>query len=32
MHETWGSHSGVAEESSLLGSHPVSLGELLLMF
>jgi hypothetical protein len=30
--EAWGSHSGVVEDSSLLGSHPVSLGELLLMF
>lgn len=30
--EAWGSHSGVVEHSSLLGSHPVSLGQLLLMF
>jgi hypothetical protein len=30
--EVWGSHSGVVEDSSLLGCHPLSLGELLLMF
>jgi len=29
--EAWDSHNGVVEDSSLLGSHPVSLGELLLM-
>ena len=31
-YEAWDSHTGVIEDSSLLGSHPVSLGELLLMF
>jgi hypothetical protein len=30
--EAWGSHNGGVKDSSLLGFHPVSLGELLLMF
>jgi len=30
--EAWGSHSGEVEDSSLLGSHPMSLDELLMMF